>query len=237
VSPPIHHFDRVDSTMDVLHLMAGEGAQAGTAVIAGEQLQGRGSRSREWHSPVGGLWLSVLYRPSVPGAVEVMSLRAGLAAARAIEALIGRTIQLKWPNDLLLDGRKVGGVLCEARWQGDLLSWVVIGLGINVRNRIPDELMGTAVALAVASPGIAVEEVGESVVQALRVLDLREEQLSRAELEQFAQRDWLRGRKIQHPLPGTVTGVREDGALVVQTMDGIDTPVRTGSVELASHTG
>jgi BirA family transcriptional regulator, biotin operon repressor / biotin---[acetyl-CoA-carboxylase] ligase len=237
VSPPIHHFDRVESTMDVLHLMAAEGALAGTVVVAAEQFQGRGSRAREWHSPVGGLWLSVLYRPAVPGAVEVMSLRAGLAAARAVEALIEQPIQLKWPNDLLLGGRKVGGVLCEARWQGDILAWVVIGLGLNVRNRIPDELIGTAEALAAGRSGITVEEVGEGVIQALRGLDLREEQLSRTELEQFAQRDWLRGRKIQQPLPGTVTGVREDGALLVQTPDGIDTPVRTGSVELASHTG
>jgi BirA family biotin operon repressor/biotin-[acetyl-CoA-carboxylase] ligase len=237
VSLPIHHFDRVESTMDVLHLMAAEGALAGTVVVAAEQFQGRGSRAREWHSPVGGLWLSVLYRPAVPGAVEVMSLRAGLAAARAIEALIEQPIQLKWPNDLLLGGRKVGGVLCEARWQGDILAWVVIGLGLNVRNQIPDELIGTAVALAAGRSGITIEEVGDGVIKALRGLDLREEQLSRAELEQFAQRNWLRGRKIQQPLPGTVTGVREDGALLVQTLDGIDTPVRTGSVELASHTG
>lgn len=223
--------------MDVLHLMAAEGAVAGTAVIAAEQIQGRGSRAREWHSPLGGLWLSVLHRPPVPGAVEVMSLRAGLAAAQAIEGLIQGPLQLKWPNDLLLGGRKVGGVLCEARWQGDSLGWVVIGLGLNVRNKIPEELSRTAVELASSQDGITVSQVSEAVIPALRALDLRQEQLSRAELEQFSRRDWLRGRIIQQPLPGTVTGLREDGALLVHTPDGIDTPVRTGSVELASHTG
>jgi BirA family transcriptional regulator, biotin operon repressor / biotin---[acetyl-CoA-carboxylase] ligase len=237
VSPPVHHFARVESTMDVLHLMAADGAVAGTAVVAAEQIQGRGSRAREWHSPLGGLWLSMLYRPPVPGAVEVMSLRAGLAAALAIEDIIGGPLQLKWPNDLLLDGRKVGGVLCEARWQGDSLAWVVIGLGLNVRNKIPEELSGTAAALASSHDRITLSQVSEAVIPALRSLDLRGEQLSRAELEQFSRRDWLRGRIIQQPLPGTVTGLREDGALLVQTPDGIDTPVRTGSVELASHTG
>jgi biotin-(acetyl-CoA carboxylase) ligase len=113
----------------------------------------------------------------------------------------------------------------------------VIGLGLNVRNEIPEELSGTATALANSHDGISVSQVSEVVIPALRALDLCQEQLSRAELDQFSHRDWLRGRTIQQPLPGTVTGLREDGALLVHTPDGIDTPVRTGSVELASHTG
>jgi BirA family biotin operon repressor/biotin-[acetyl-CoA-carboxylase] ligase len=81
MTPRLYHFERVDSTMDVIHQLAADGAEPGTAVLAGEQLGGRGSRGRSWHSPPGGLWLSVLFRPAAPGGVEVMSLRVGLAVA------------------------------------------------------------------------------------------------------------------------------------------------------------
>jgi BirA family biotin operon repressor/biotin-[acetyl-CoA-carboxylase] ligase len=235
----VHHYERVGSTMDVVHLLAADGAPAGTIVVAREQLEGRGSRGRLWHSPPGGLWLSALFRPPRTGAVEVISLRVGLAVAAAIESLVDSRIDLKWPNDLMFGERKVGGILCEARWQGGALGWVAAGVGLNVRNQIPAELDGLAIPLDQIRPGITVEEVFERVTAVVRELDLRAEQLSPLELDQFARRDWLSGRKIREPTSGTVTGVREDGALLVRTASGSDIPLRSGSVELAaaSHTG
>jgi BirA family transcriptional regulator, biotin operon repressor / biotin---[acetyl-CoA-carboxylase] ligase len=232
------HYERVGSTMDVIHQLAAEGAEAGTVVVAGEQLEGRGSRGRAWHSPPGGLWLSALFRPPATGGAEVISLRVGLAVAAAIEPLASGPVHLKWPNDLMLGERKVGGILCEARWQGGMLGWVAAGVGLNVRNQIPDELSRFAVALVEARPDITLEGVLEPVVAALRRVDLQAEQLSGPELDQFARRDWLNGREIREPLKGRVTGVREDGALLVRTATGSDIPLRSGSVELAaaSHT-
>jgi BirA family biotin operon repressor/biotin-[acetyl-CoA-carboxylase] ligase len=233
-TPRLYHYERVGSTLDVIHELAAEGAEAGTVVVAGEQLEGRGSRGRTWYSPPGGLWLSALFRPPVSGAVEVISLRVGLAVAAALEALVSRPIHLKWPNDLMLAEHKVGGILCEARWQGGELSWVAAGVGLNVRNQIPAELRGSAVALAQAAPDLTLDDVVESVVAALARVDLRAEQLSAPELGQFARRDWLNGRKIREPVSGTVTGVREDGALLIRTANGSDIPLRSGSVELAA---
>jgi len=145
---------RVGSTMDALHELAQAGAAAGTAVVAEEQGAGRGSRGRAWSSPPGGLWLSVLARPASTG-LEVLSLRAGLAVAVLLDRLgaAGR-VELKWPNDLMLDDRKVGGILCEARWQGGTLAWVAVGLGLNVTNAPPPELAATATHLASVLPSL-----------------------------------------------------------------------------------
>ncbi len=220
--------------MEVVHELAAQGAAAGTAVIAGEQLEGRGSRGRTWHSPVGGLWLSMVFHPPAVAGIEVLSLRVGMAVAEAIQARVPRPLQLKWPNDLMLEGRKVGGVLCEARWQGDALGWVAVGIGMNVRNPIPDELGAVAVSLSSLIPGITVEEIADPVLAALRGLDLGGGRLSPAELNRFAQRDWLRGRTIREPVVGKVTGVAEDGALLVRTASGSDVSLRSGTVELAA---
>lgn len=220
--------------MDVIHQLASEGAAAGTAVIAGEQLEGRGSRGRGWHSPPGGLWMSVVFRPPAVEGIEAISLRVGLAVAEAIQARVPKPLRLKWPNDLMLEDRKLGGVLCEARWQGEALAWVAVGLGMNIRNHIPDELGTVAISLSDLIPAITVEEIADPVLAALRELDLGTGRLSPAELNRFARRDWLRGRTIREPVAGTVTGVGEDGALLVRTPAGSDVSLRSGTVELAA---
>jgi BirA family transcriptional regulator, biotin operon repressor / biotin---[acetyl-CoA-carboxylase] ligase len=234
VTSHLHYFERVSSTMDVVHELASGGAVTGTAVLAGEQLEGRGSRGRTWHSPVGGLWLSMIFHPPAVEGVEVLSLRVGMAVAEAIQTRVPRPLQLKWPNDLMLEGRKVGGVLCEARWQGEALGWVAVGIGMNVRNRIPDDLSPVAVSLADVIPGITLEEIADPVLAALTKLDLGTGKLSPAELDRFARRDWLRGRRIREPIAGMVTGVGEDGALLVRADSGSDLSLRSGTVELAA---
>jgi BirA family biotin operon repressor/biotin-[acetyl-CoA-carboxylase] ligase len=236
VRPRVLHYERVDSTMDLIHALAESGAEAGTMAVATEQLEGRGSRGRTWHSPPGGLWLSALYRPASVGGLEVLSVRVGLAVAGALDGCVRAPVGLKWPNDLMADGRKLGGVLCEARWQGDTLGWVAVGVGLNVRNPISQELRGSAVSLVELEPGIQVETVLDQVAAALSALDLRKERLSPAELKQFAARSWLEGREIRQPLSGIVTGLDEDGALRVRTAEGSQVSLRHGSVELAGAT-
>jgi BirA family transcriptional regulator, biotin operon repressor / biotin---[acetyl-CoA-carboxylase] ligase len=233
MTPPLYHFDRVDSTMDLVHELAAEGADAGTAVVAGEQQGGRGSRGRSWHSPPGGLWLSMVFRPATPGAVEVMSLRTGLAVAEALDGIVSRPLRLKWPNDLMLGERKVGGILCEARWQGHTLSWVTVGVGLNVRNAVPEELADGATALASEQRDITVDDVTQPIVSALRRLDLGPDRLSPAELQRFGRRDWLSGRDLRAPVAGRAAGLRDDGALLVDSTRG-EVSLRSGSVELAA---
>jgi BirA family transcriptional regulator, biotin operon repressor / biotin---[acetyl-CoA-carboxylase] ligase len=233
MTPRLHYFDRVSSTMDVLHELAAGGAEAGSGVLAGEQLEGRGSRGRSWHSPPGGLWLSVLFRPAIVQGLEVVSLRAGLAVAEAMQPLVPEPLQLKWPNDLILRGRKLGGMLCEARWQGEFLGWVAVGVGLNVQNPVTDDLEATAVSLAGLGMAPDLSALTDLVVAALRKLELNGGELSPSELRRFAARDCLRGRAIREPVAGIVQGLSADGALMVQPDTGPLIALRTGSVTLA----
>lgn len=223
--------------MDLLHELASGGAVTGTAVVAGEQTGGRGSRGRTWHSPPGGLWLSILLRPAGEGPVELLALRVGLAVARTLEEVgLSQPVLLKWPNDLMIGEQKVGGILCEARWQGDVLGWVVVGLGLNVRNPVPAELVVAATNLERQGRDITPESLVEPIVSQLRSLAPDAGTLSTGELADLRQRDWLRGRLLRHPIAGQATGISAEGALLVQCSDGSTAPLRTGTVELAEAT-
>jgi BirA family biotin operon repressor/biotin-[acetyl-CoA-carboxylase] ligase len=234
MAPPLFYYERVGSTMDLIHELAERGAEPGTVVVAGEQLEGRGSRGRSWYSPPGGLWLSALYRPPSLGGIEVISLRVGLALARVLASFVPTPVRLKWPNDLMLGERKLGGILCEARWQGEGLAWVAVGVGLNVRNPIAPELRDSALALMEERGNIRTEDVLDPMVAALRVIDLQAERLSTAELHHFDTLNWLTGREIREPLAGTVTGLGEDGTLRVCTVEGSQVFLRNGSIELAT---
>ena len=234
--PPLIRLPTVTSTMDLLHGLAADGAEAGTVVVAGEQTGGRGSRGRGWVSPPGGLWLSALYRPRVSAGVELFGLRIGLAVADAVEALgPGVRVRIKWPNDLMVGDRKLGGILCEARWQGESLTWVVAGVGINIANSIPAELAGIATTLAQRLPGVTPDLVEPEVTTRLRALDAGSERLGPAELGGLRHRDWLHGRRLRGPASGRAAGISEEGALLVRADNGAIVAVRAGTVELDDH--
>jgi BirA family transcriptional regulator, biotin operon repressor / biotin---[acetyl-CoA-carboxylase] ligase len=232
--PGVLRFPTVDSTMDLLHELASGGAEEGTVVVACEQTSGRGSRGRGWRSPPGGLWLSVLYRPGTPGAVELLSLRIGLAVAEALEtAGSGLRIAIKWPNDLIVDDRKLGGILCEARWHGEALAWIVAGIGLNVTNAIPAELTAGTTRLADHLPDIRLQALEPHVIARLRALDAAGDRLDQAELAALRGRDWLRGRRLLAPVAGRADGIAEDGALLVRAAGDTVRRIRAGTVELA----
>jgi BirA family transcriptional regulator, biotin operon repressor / biotin---[acetyl-CoA-carboxylase] ligase len=220
--------------MDVLHARALEGAPAGTAVVAAEQTGGRGSRGNSWVSPVGGLWLSVLLRPERSSGLDLLSLRAGLAVSEALSSMEpGPPIEIRWPNDLMLGERKVGGILCEARWQGDALGWVVVGLGLNVNNPAPESLGEAAGNLADRLPGRSAGEMAEPLADVIRRIETGASALAAEEVERFRALDWLRGRSVRAPAGGVADGIAADGALLVRLGDGRLVTLRAGPVELA----
>ena len=220
--------------MDVLHARALEGAPAGTAVLAAEQTGGRGSRGNLWISPVGGLWLSVLLRPERSSGLDLLSLRAGLAVSEALSSMEpGTPIRIKWPNDLMLGDRKVGGILCEARWQGDALGWVVVGLGLNVTNPVPEGLREVAGNLAHRLPGRSPAELAEPLAEVIRRIETGTSTLAATEVERFATLDWLRGRPVKAHAAGVGDGIAADGALLLRLGDVRRVALRAGPVELA----
>lgn len=156
------------SVMDEAHERAAQGAPHGTAIAARAQTAGRGQRGRFWASPEGGLWLAVIGRPAGPEPMERLSVRVGHAVARAVTAACPwlPPITVKFPNDLLVEGRKLAGILCEARWEGPAPTWVIIGIGINVHNPVPPELAGIATRLEDHGPAPAPETLAPAIVAA-----------------------------------------------------------------------
>jgi len=227
-------FRSLSSSLDAIHDVAAQGAPAGTVVVVEEQTAGRGRDGRTWRSPVGGVWLGMLLRPPVP-VLGALSLRVGLVLADVVDDLVGRgaaRARLKWPNDVLVDDRKIAGILCEGRWQGETLQWLGVGIGVNVANEIPEDLAGRAIALNELLPAVRRIDVLDRLVPALVPLTTHHAPLTESECTAFARRDWLRGRQLRAPISGRAAGVRPDGALLVDTGAGT-TMVREGHVELS----
>jgi BirA family biotin operon repressor/biotin-[acetyl-CoA-carboxylase] ligase len=217
----------VESTQDIAHALAEQGAVHGTIVLADAQRSGRGRMGRSWASePGAGVWCTIIARPHDARALDVLSVRVGLHVAEALDGLAGgETIRLKWPNDLLLAGRKLGGILIEARWSGAKLSWIAIGVGINVET--PN------VAAAVGFPaGVRRRDVLSRIVRAVDAAINAAGWLTSNELERYRSRDALVGRDIVEPGPGRVKGIAESAALLVESNEGVQ-EYRAGTIRYA----
>jgi len=146
----IHRFETCLSTNDIVREMALRGAAEGTVVVAEEQTAGRGTKGRPWHSPKGkGLYVSVVLRPSAV-ALSLLPLAAGLAARGALERSHGLSARLRWPNDVVWEGKKLGGILCESGFLGNRLEYAILGVGLNVGHDLddfPEDLRGRAVSV------------------------------------------------------------------------------------------
>ncbi|MGD8699671.1 MAG: biotin--[acetyl-CoA-carboxylase] ligase, partial [Gemmatimonadales bacterium] len=152
----VYVYGLVDSTNCRARALAESGAPAGTIVLADAQSAGRGLARRQWHSPAGsGLYVSVILRPERVPNPQLIPLLVGLGAARAVErSAAGVSVGLKWPNDLIVGDRKVGGVLSEGCWAGKTPAWLVVGIGINVHMQpddFPEVLRGVATSLDAAA--------------------------------------------------------------------------------------
>ncbi len=146
---PIYFAESTDSTNTRLKELARQGAPHGAVVAAREQTGGKGRLGRSFVSPPGGLYLSILWRPEFsPEKAARLSCAGALAACAAIEEVWGIAPDIKWPNDLLLKGKKISGILTEASWQGEGRSFVIVGTGINVNTEsFPTELVDSASSL------------------------------------------------------------------------------------------
>jgi BirA family transcriptional regulator, biotin operon repressor / biotin---[acetyl-CoA-carboxylase] ligase len=230
-APRVVALAEVGSTMDVAHALAAAGTPPGTIVLADAQTAGRGRAGRRWAShPGGGIWLTLVERPTDAAAIDVLSLRLGLATAAAVERFTDGTVRLKWPNDVYVEDRKLAGVLVEARWRDARPEWIAIGVGLNV---VAPADVETAVGLRAGTARLAVLE---ALAPALREAASRRGPLDAAELAAFTRRDLALGRRIVQPVPGIVRGVTPTGALSVEDDAGGVVSVRHGSLVLAdSH--
>src|SRR4030042_3752887 len=151
---PIHHFETLPSTNDLAKELGSRNAPEGTLVVAESQSRGRGRLGRDWDSPPGlGLYVSLLLRPPLPPTeMPRITLTVAVAVVRALKRAAGVAPGIKWPNDLLVQGKKVGGILTEMETESDRNRHLVGGLGLNVNNReFPPPLHLTATSLALAT--------------------------------------------------------------------------------------
>ncbi len=152
IGSEIHLFEDVISTNEVAKGFASEGKKEGTVIISESQSKGKGRAGRSWLSPKGvGIYLSVILKPNIPSAdVSQLTLVAGVAAAQAIEDVSRLLVSIKWPNDLMIGKKKLGGILLETGSTGSTLNYVIIGIGINVNTDISSftqEVRSTATSI------------------------------------------------------------------------------------------
>src|SRR6185295_9116246 len=220
----------VESTNEVAWELAQGGADDGTCVVADVQTRGRGRQGRSWHtSPGRGLALSLLLHPGCDrAALATAPLVAGLGLARALEGL-GVEARLKWPNDLLVGGRKISGVLVESRRTSDGADLVVMGVGVNVSQRpedFPPELRETATSMAREGAAATREQVAAGFLDALEPLwDEHQEGDPGRVIASWRRRAEFWGRPVTVTTPaGRVVGVARDlderGGLVIEPEGG-----------------
>ena len=221
-------YGKIDSTNEAARDLAESGAPSGTVVVCREQTAGRGRAGNEWHSPRdAGLYLSLLLRPADLSHPAMLSILAGLGVAEELDrSFPGLGPGLKWPNDLVAGGLKIGGVLAEASWAESRPRFLVVGVGINVRplgRTAPPELSGRASSLEsqLGAP-VSLLDVADAAIRGLEAwLPDAPDSLDGALLARVDRYDWLRDRRARLTMPGdessqagTCVGIAPDGALL-----------------------
>ncbi len=247
----LHHFPTAESTNTLLFEAAANGAPEGAVYLADEQTVGRGRGGHTWHSAPGdGLYLSVLAKPALHLREALwISLATAVALHSAIKATTGLSIDIRWPNDLLLPqpggpGKKLGGILVEASvnpGEDPLLRYAVIGIGLNINHEsFPPELAPIATSLRLATG----QQQGRNalLIAILRALDLELTQLEAHDPDLLARftaaSTWVRGKRVRVPEQGGYTGITAGldprGYLLVDADDGTQRTVLSGGVREAA---
>ena len=236
-------FQEISSTMDEAARQARDGADEGLVVVAEVQTAGRGRLGRNWVSSPGNLYFSVLFRPPLP-VLPIISILAGVAIVRSIRTCTGLNPRIKWPNDVMLQGKKVAGILVETAVRGDRVDHAVLGIGINIDLDL-DSLAGirdftTNLNVALGAP-VSREDLLRQLLhdldslyhQALQGVPIIGEW--RPLLDTLGYRVQTYGRGDSH------TGVAEDiddlGNLLLRLDDGSSVTLTAGDVSLTDHPG
>ena len=238
----ILRLDSVSSTNDAARELAARGASEGTCVLAREQTAGRGRQGRSWSSPAGGgVYLSVILRPEIKAAGSaVLTLAAAVAVAETLKLDFEVAADIKWPNDVLVSGRKICGILIESAIEGELIQYAVMGIGVNIAEQsFPEEIAHSATSLLLESGRLITPE------DFLKLLLLRLEHwyttaTSRPdrviarwqELSSYARGCAVRVHSSDWSIEGITRGLSATGALIVELSDGSTREVHSGEVTL-----
>lgn len=226
----VDHVGAVASTMDDAKARARDGAPDGTTLVAESMNAGRGQHDRTWHAPEGGWYASIVIRDVDDP--RLLTLALGNAVADVLE-IAGADPQIKWVNDVFVDGKKIAGILCEAESSGDAVDFIVAGIGINLNGSTddwPDGLDASAATLEqILGVDTCIEDTEPFILEAIgkwveKVRTGKHDDI----IARTRQRDFLQGRQVRvDDVEGTAEGIDDSGHLLV---DG--EAVSTGTVEL-----
>jgi BirA family biotin operon repressor/biotin-[acetyl-CoA-carboxylase] ligase len=238
VGQSVIYYPSLTSTMEAARQEARQGAVEGTVIVADEQTAGRGRLKRAWVSPGGNIALSIILYPSLAYLPSLIML-ASLAVVRSIDAVTGLKSQVKWPNDVLINGRKVCGILIESDVQGNTVNYITMGIGVNINLRLADfpEILPIATSLS--------DELGRGVLR-LSVIRCLLVEIERLYLDLSAggsvYEEWrdslvTLGKRVRATTGETIyEGVAEsvdrDGSLWLRGLDGSLTRIVAGDVTL-----
>lgn len=239
----IIHRTSVSSTQEVAHQAAKDGAPHGTVVIADEQTNGRGRMQRQWFSSANkGIWMSILLRPQIPLQTSPqLTLLCGIVLATVFEKALDAKPFIKWPNDILINEKKVAGILTEMRAEQDHIQYVVVGIGINVNqeeNDFPEEISNKASSLKVET-GIA-HDIHALIQEILKRFEKMYDQYMQSGFD-FVKTIWEGfgfkiGKKIviktiNNERRTEFLGIAEDGALLIKNEHGEKEKLYAGEID------
>lgn len=237
-------FQETASTNDIAEQLAGHGLAEGMVIVAESQTRGRGRLGRTWFSkPSKGLWFSVLLRPEIlPQAAPQLTVAAAISLWRAIQLLTGLSAEIKWPNDLLIRGKKISGILTEMKAELDHVKHLIIGVGLNVNHReedFPPDLRAQASSLALASG--QTWNRSDLLVAILREMDRACHRVYSGAFQGLAE-EWRQqcttlGRQVtirlgDRSIQGLAETIDEEGALLIRTQHGRLERVTGGDVTI-----
>lgn len=243
VGKTLYYYEDTDSTNADAMRLGEEGAEHGTLVVANHQNKGRGRRGRVWQSPVGTtISMSFLVKPEIaPGKASMLTLVMALAVAKGIEEACDLSTAIKWPNDILVNGKKVCGILTEMKAEMDYIHGVIIGVGINVNvESFPEDLQSMATSLILekgrkVSRAEVIERVAENFEEYYEKF-MEAEDLSLLR-DLYEERLISKGKAVkvldpQGEYTGISKGITDTGELVVETQDGKEQQVYAGEVSV-----
>ncbi|MGI6667988.1 MAG: biotin--[acetyl-CoA-carboxylase] ligase [Acetivibrionales bacterium] len=245
------YIDKVDSTNEYAKKLAAEGCPDGLTIVAGQQTEGKGRLGRKWLSPAdSGIYISSVLRPPMaPAEAQILALAAAVAVAEAICLATGMRVGIKWPNDLVIDGKKVCGILMEMNSEPDRMNYVVIGIGINYSQdagEFTEELKDKAISLKMAIDGQKKDGVVfpsklaliRAVLKELdKTLKLVLDGSYEAILDKWREYSVTLGRQVRFAIrgaeySGTASGITADGRLLVDCDDGVRRELLSGEVSV-----
>lgn len=251
----IYYFDSLDSTNNYAKKAAREGCEEGTVIVADSQTSGRGRMGRNWHSKGGdGIWMSIVLRPSIaPEDVQVITLAASVAVVNAVKRSAEIETGIKWPNDIILDGKKVCGILTEMSTEMDRVNYLILGIGLNVNQKaddFPEELkeIATSLKINIDEKKMILPKLKRSdiIKNILFELEKQYENVIKGNTEdiikKWSEKSVTLGRQVKIiyrgiEYEGTAKDVTYDGKLVVHCSDGAVREVSSGEVSVRGLMG